>query len=99
MRTNIEIDDDLMTKTMAATNTTTKKAAVEASMHLAVRLKAQEGIRALRGKVVWRGHDDDWFASDEEIARKRRLAEQDAEPKGAHPPAAKQQPVFPAEQS
>jgi Arc/MetJ family transcription regulator len=59
MRTNIEIDDELMTKTMAATNTTTKKAAVEASMHLAVRLKAQEGLRALRGKVVWRGHDDE----------------------------------------
>jgi Arc/MetJ family transcription regulator len=93
MRTNIEIDDELMTKTMAATNTTTKKAAVEASMHLAVRLKAQEGLRALRGKVFWRGHDDDWFASDEEIVKKRRSAEQDAEPESAHLPAAEQNPA------
>jgi Arc/MetJ family transcription regulator len=99
MRTNIEIDDELMTKTMAATNTTTKKAAVEASMHLAVRLKAQEGLRAVRGKVVWRGHDDDWFASDEEIVKKRRLAEQHAQPESAHLQAAEQQPVFPAELS
>ena len=88
MRTNIEIDDELMTKTMAATNTTTKKAAVEASMHLAVRLKAQEGLRALRGKVVWRGHDDDWFASDEEVLEKRRMVEQNAKPESAHLPAA-----------
>jgi len=75
MRTNIDIDDNLMKQTMAATKTTTKKAAVEASMRLAVRLKAQEGIRRLRGKVVWRGPDDDWFASDEEVIRTRRIAE------------------------
>jgi Arc/MetJ family transcription regulator len=74
MRTNIDIDDRLMKQTMAATRTTTKKAAVEASMRLAVRLKAQEGIRKLRGKVIWRGPDDDWFASDEAVIRARRLA-------------------------
>jgi Arc/MetJ family transcription regulator len=59
VRTNIDIDDELMKKTMAATNTTTKKAAVEASMRLAVQLKAQEGIRALRGKVKWEGNLDE----------------------------------------
>ena len=96
MRTNIEIDDALMAQTMAATNTTTKKAAVEASMHLAVRLKAQEGIRALRGKVVWRGHDDDWFASDEAILKKWRGPEEPIEPKSASPSAA-EQPVLVAE--
>lgn len=74
MRTNIDIDDKLMKQTMAATNTTTKKAAVEASMRLAVRLKAQEGVRKLRGKIVWRGPNDDWFASDEEVIRTRGLA-------------------------
>ncbi len=55
MRTNIDIDDELMKKTMAATNTTTKKAAVEASMRLAVRLKAQEGIKKWFGKIQWEG--------------------------------------------
>jgi len=97
MRTNIDIDDDLMTKTMAATNTTTKKAAVEASMHLAVRLKAQEGLRALRGKVVWRSHDDDWLASDEEIVKKRRMAEPDAKTESELPPTAERQPSSPPE--
>ena len=78
MRTNIEIDDKLMKQTMAATNTTTKKAAVEASMRLAVQLKAQEGIKKLFGKVVWRGPDDDWSASDEEILRRRKQPERKA---------------------
>jgi len=78
MRTNIDIDDKLMRQTMAATGTATKKAAVEASMRLAVRLKAQEGIKELFGKVVWRGPGDDWFASDEEVTRKRRRSERKA---------------------
>jgi Arc/MetJ family transcription regulator len=55
MRTNIDIDDELMKQAMAATKTTTKKAAVEASMRLAVRLKAQEGILKWRGKIQWDG--------------------------------------------
>ena len=78
MRTNIEIDDKLMRQAMKATGAPTKKAAVEASMRLAVRLKAQEGIKELFGKVVWRGPDDDWFASDEEVTRKRRRQERKA---------------------
>jgi Arc/MetJ family transcription regulator len=55
MRTNIDIDDDLMTKAMAATNAATKKAVVEQGLELLVRLKAQEGIKKLRGKVKWEG--------------------------------------------
>jgi hypothetical protein len=78
MRTNIEIDDKLMRQAMAATKATTKKAAVEASMRLAVRLKAQEGIKELFGKVVWRGPGDDWLASDEEVTRKHRRSERKA---------------------
>jgi Arc/MetJ family transcription regulator len=75
MRTNIDIDDKLMRQAMRATGTKTKKAAVEAALHLAVQLKGQEDLRALRGKIVWRGHDDDWFASDEEILAKRSREE------------------------
>ena len=78
MRTNIDIDDKLMKQAMKATGAATKKAAVEASMRLAVRLKQQEGIRKLRGKVVWRGHDDDWFASDEEILASREAAKRES---------------------
>jgi Arc/MetJ family transcription regulator len=59
MRTNIEIDDELMRQAMKASGATTKKGVVESGLRLAVRLKAQEGIRALRGKVKWEGNLDE----------------------------------------
>jgi Arc/MetJ family transcription regulator len=90
MRTNIDIDDELMRQAMAATGTTTKKAAVEAAMRKTIQLKAQEGLLKLCGKVVWRGPDDDWFASDEEILAKRREAKQDTKPESALLPATEQ---------
>jgi Arc/MetJ family transcription regulator len=55
MRTNIEIDDELIARAMAATKATTKKAVVEQGLQLLVRLKAQEGIKKLRGRVKWEG--------------------------------------------
>jgi len=42
MRTNIDIDDELMRQAMAATGTTTKKAAVEACLRKLVALKVHE---------------------------------------------------------
>ena len=72
MRTNIEIDEKLIRQAMKATGTTTKRAAVDAALRQTIQLKKQEGVRKLRGKVVWRGPDDDWFTSDEEILKKRR---------------------------
>ena len=74
MRTNIEIDEKLIRQAMKATGTTTKRAAVDAALRQAIQLKRQEGLRRLRGQVIWRGHDDDWFASDDEILKKRREA-------------------------
>jgi Arc/MetJ family transcription regulator len=90
VRTNIEIDDKLMKQAMKATGTKTKKAAVEASLRKVVQLKAQTKFFDLCGKVVWRGHDDDWFASDEEILEKRRLAEKVAKAESAHLRSAEQ---------
>jgi Arc/MetJ family transcription regulator len=58
MRTNIDIDDKLMKQAMKATGTTTKKAAVEASLRLTVQLKEQAKIRDLFGKVEWEGDLD-----------------------------------------
>jgi|HubBroStandDraft_2_1064218.scaffolds.fasta_scaffold115173_3 Arc/MetJ family transcription regulator len=78
MRTNIDIDDKLMKQAMKATGAATKKATVEAALRQMVQIKAQGAIRKLRGKVVWRGHDDDWFASDEKIQKKHRDANQEA---------------------
>jgi Arc/MetJ family transcription regulator len=59
MRTNIDIDDELMEQALKASGASTKKAAVEAALKLMVRIKAQEGIRSLRGKVNWEGNLDE----------------------------------------
>lgn len=65
MRTNIEIDDELMRQAMEATGATTKKAAVVEALRLVVQLKRQgEAIEGLWGLATWVGHDDDWFAVD-----------------------------------
>lgn len=58
MRTNIDIDDKLMKQAMKATGTVTKRAAVDAALRKVVQLKAQEGIKRLRGKVKWEGDLD-----------------------------------------
>jgi Arc/MetJ family transcription regulator len=59
-RTNIEIDDELMRKALAATGLTTKKAVVEHALQLVVRLKAQEKLKALFGIAPdWEGDLDE----------------------------------------
>ncbi|MDC8447390.1 MAG: hypothetical protein OJF51_000782 [Nitrospira sp.] len=55
MRTNIVIDNGLMRQAMKATGLSTKKAVVEEGLRLLIKVKGQEGIRRLRGKVVWEG--------------------------------------------
>jgi Arc/MetJ family transcription regulator len=55
MRTNIEIDDQLMQRAMRSSGSSTKKAAVEAGLELLVKTHAQAGLRRLRGKVQWEG--------------------------------------------
>ena len=55
MRTNIDIDDQLMTQAMRLSGARTKKAAVEAGLRLLAEVHAQVSIRKLRGKVRWEG--------------------------------------------
>jgi Arc/MetJ family transcription regulator len=58
MRTNIEIDDDLLARAMAATALPTKKATVEEGLRLLVRLKEQvDAFDELRG-LGWKGDLD-----------------------------------------
>jgi Arc/MetJ family transcription regulator len=59
MRTNIEIDDKLMKEAMRSANTRTKRETVEAGLRTLIRLKRQEGIRRLRGKIRWEGNLDE----------------------------------------
>jgi len=58
MRTNIEIDDDLLAKAMAASGKTTKKDTVHEALELLVRVKDQTALRKLRGKIEWEGDLD-----------------------------------------
>jgi Arc/MetJ family transcription regulator len=55
MRTNIEIDDELIGKAMSLSGLTTKRETVEEALRLLVRLKSQEAIRSYRGKLTWEG--------------------------------------------
>jgi Arc/MetJ family transcription regulator len=58
MRTNIDIDDELMKQAMEAAGATTKKATVETALRQIVQLKKQERIRDLFGAVQWEGDLD-----------------------------------------
>jgi Arc/MetJ family transcription regulator len=55
MRTNIVIDDKLMTDALKASGLSTKKEAVEQGLKLLVRRGQQQDIRKLRGRVKWQG--------------------------------------------
>ncbi|MCY4075002.1 MAG: type II toxin-antitoxin system VapB family antitoxin [Acidobacteria bacterium] len=55
MRTNIDIDDDLMAAALDVARQKTKKATVEEALRLLVRTRAQGRLRALRGKLHWEG--------------------------------------------
>ena len=55
MRTNIVIDPKLMAEALKLSGAPTKRQVVEAALRLLVRIKRQEGLRALRGKVPWDG--------------------------------------------
>jgi Arc/MetJ family transcription regulator len=58
MRTNILIDDDLMSAAMLATGVKSKKEAVEMGLKALVRLNRQQSIRQFKGKLKWDGDLD-----------------------------------------
>jgi len=58
MRTNIDIDDELMKEVLQATGVKTKKEAVELGLRALLRLRRQGEIRRFRGKLDWDGDLD-----------------------------------------
>jgi Arc/MetJ family transcription regulator len=65
MRTNIDIDDDLMVEAMKAGPFKTKKDAVEAGLKLLARRAAYREILRWRGKLHWQGDESiDWTAPE-----------------------------------
>lgn len=55
MRTNIDIDDQLMREALRRSGARTKRAVVEEALRLLIQTKSQSSIRRLRGKVGWDG--------------------------------------------
>ena len=53
MRTNIEIDDQLMSDTLKATGLKTKREAVELGLRTLLRLKEQAEVKRFRGQLHW----------------------------------------------
>ena len=60
MRTNIDIDDELLAAAMEAGGFTTKREAVEEGLRLLRRRKVYEGLLALRGQLNWDDSDAAW---------------------------------------
>lgn len=59
MRTNIDIDDDLLADVMERSQAKTKKEAVEMALQAYRRMLAQRDLVELRGKVKWEGDLDE----------------------------------------
>ncbi len=69
MRTNVEIDDALIERVLAATGLPTKRAAVDAGLRALLRFEEQKEILSLAGRVRWE--------SDLDALREGRTSEQD----------------------
>jgi Arc/MetJ family transcription regulator len=78
MRTNIEIDDELLKEAMAATGQITKRATVEEALRTVIRLRGQrKALKELKG-IGWEGDLDamregrDWSPPPQAERRGRR---------------------------
>lgn len=58
MRTNMEMDDPLMSDALRLTGAQTQREAVEMGLRTLLRLRRQEEIRRFRGKLQWGGDLD-----------------------------------------
>ena len=59
MRTNIVLDEDLVNRARQLTGIKTKKQVIHEALQLLIRLREQEQVRSLRGKLHWEGNLDE----------------------------------------
>ena len=59
MRTNIVIDDKLMSLAFKTSGLNTKKEVVEEALRLLIKIKDQQKLKKLRGKLKWEGNLDE----------------------------------------
>jgi Arc/MetJ family transcription regulator len=84
MRTNIDIDNELLTKAMHAGPYSTKKETVEAGLRLLARQAAYREILKWEGKLKWEGDESiDWTqpAEDEVALQPWPLMVQESQPR------------------
>jgi len=55
MRTNVVIDDKLMSRAMRTSGCRTKRSAIESGLRLLVQVNSQKKLRSLKGKITWEG--------------------------------------------
>ncbi|MCK4425603.1 MAG: type II toxin-antitoxin system VapB family antitoxin [Deltaproteobacteria bacterium] len=55
MRTNVVIDDKLMSRAIRSSGCRTKKATIETGLRLLVQINSQKKLRGLKGKITWEG--------------------------------------------
>jgi Arc/MetJ family transcription regulator len=55
MRTNVVIDDRLMSRALRSSGCRTKRSAIETGLRLLVQVNSQKKLRTLRGKITWQG--------------------------------------------
>ncbi len=65
MRTNIEIEDQLMDEILELGTHKTKKEAVHAGLVLLLQREQQKKIRDLRGKLSWEGDLESFRVNDD----------------------------------
>lgn len=85
MRTNIDIDDELLAKAMHAGPFTTKKETVEAGLRLLARQAAYREILKWEGKLKWEGDESiDWTRPAQDEAEASAQAPTVQEPRARH---------------
>lgn len=55
MRTNIDIDDNLMDEALRVSGEPTKRAVVKRALQLLIDTHGQAAVRAMRGTISWQG--------------------------------------------
>lgn len=93
MRTNIDIDDELLARAMQGGSFATKKETVEAGLRLLARQAAYREVLKWRGKLKWEGDESiDWVAANQaeqaELAAPHRVQEPDPRLAASTAPAA-----------
>ena len=59
MRTNVVLDDQLMSRALRSSGCSTKRSVIESGLRLLVQVNSQKKLRSLKGKIMWEGDLED----------------------------------------